>query len=112
MKATALIHFFSPGSDWDWYASEGSYVDANGFYDTDQEKVDFLFFGLVSGFEVELGYFSLSELEKLRFPLSIKEGQKTLVVFQYQIERDLHWIPQSLEALWEKHTKSRTNQAA
>lgn len=114
LKANALIHFFSPGSDWDWYASEGSYVDANGFYDTDQEKVDFLFFGLVSGFEVELGYFSLSELEKLRFPVSIKEGhtQKTLGVLEYQIERDLRWIPQSLETLWEKHTKQRNNQAA
>ena len=114
LKANALIHFFSPGSNWDWYASEGSYVDANGFYDTDHEKVDFLFFGLVSGFEVELGYFSLSELEKLRFPLLIKEGstQKTLGVFQYQIERDLHWIPQSLEALLEKHTQQRNNQAA
>ena len=114
MKAKAIIHFFFPGSNWDWYVSEGSYVDADGFFDTEKEKVDFLFFGLVNGHDAELGYFSLSELEKIRFPVSIYRGhtQKVIGSFQYGIERDLHWTPQTLETLWEKHTKQKNSEAA
>lgn len=46
-----------------------------------------LFFGLVSGFEVELGYFSLAELESVRGPLGLA------------IERDLFYTPQTLQQL-------------
>ena len=53
-----VVKFFTPDAGWTWYAIEGSPVDEDGYYDTDKEKVDFLFFGLVSGLEVELGYFS------------------------------------------------------
>ena len=67
-----------------WFAIEGSPVDANGYCDTDKEKVDFIFFGLVSGFDVELGYFSLSELESVR-------GK-----FGLPVERDLHFQPTRL----------------
>jgi hypothetical protein len=114
LKAEALIHFFSPGSNWDWYASEGSYVDANGFYDTDKEKVDFLFFGLVSGFEVELGYFSLNELESVRVPVKFyrQDTKNVAGIYHYPIERDLYWTPKTLEALLEKHTQERNRQAA
>ena len=45
---------------------------------------DDLFFGLVDGLERELGYFSLSELQKARGPLGLP------------IERDLHWRPKTL----------------
>src|SRR5438067_11624384 len=61
-----VCKFFTPDAGWTWYAIEGSPVDENGFYDTDKEKVDFVFFGLVSGLEVELGYFSLSEIKTVR----------------------------------------------
>jgi hypothetical protein len=44
----ALVRFFTPDNDWTWFALE-----------FDQEDT---FFGAVSGFEFELGYFSLSEL--------------------------------------------------
>jgi hypothetical protein len=44
-----------------------------------------LFFGLVKGFEHELGYFSLLELEEISGPF----GQK--------IERDLHFEPTQLK---------------
>src|SRR5690348_14778005 len=54
--------FFDPVGSWTWYATEGSPVDEDGYFDTDKEKVDFLFFGYVIGFEAELGYFSLEEL--------------------------------------------------
>ena len=40
------------------------------------------FFGLVSGFEVELGYFSLSELQSVRGAF----GEPV-------VERDLHFVP-------------------
>jgi Protein of unknown function (DUF2958) len=62
-EAVAHIKFFALWSNWTWYAIEGSPVDEDGMMDTDKEKVDFLFFGLVAGDELELGYFSLSQLE-------------------------------------------------
>ena len=44
--------FFTPDSSWTWWAIE---------FDGDDT-----FFGLVDGLEVEMGYFSLSELESVR----------------------------------------------
>ena len=79
-----MCKFFTPDASWTWFAIEGSPVDANGYFDTDQEKVDFLFFGLVSGFDVELGYFSLSELKGIR-------GK-----FGLPVERDLYFQPTRL----------------
>jgi Protein of unknown function (DUF2958) len=82
-----VCKFFTPDAGWTWYAIEGSPVDANGYYDTDKEKVDFLFFGLVSGIEVELGYFSLSELTSIR-------GK-----FGLPVERDRYFEPTRLSAI-------------
>ncbi len=95
LHAVAQVKYFTPDSSWTWYASEGSPVDENGLYDTDEEKVDFLFFGLVSGYEIELGYFSLSELENLQGPLGLP------------VERDLHYEPKTLAELQELHNKLR-----
>jgi len=83
LQAFGLIKFFTPDSNWTWYASEFDGED--------------IFFGLVSGFEVELGYFSLSELEEARGPMGLP------------IERDLHYKPETLERLMEKHRKERGN---
>jgi len=47
-----VVKFFTPDSNWTWYATE---------FDGDD-----LFFGLVIGFETELGYFRLSELQGAR----------------------------------------------
>ena len=44
--------FFTPWTNWTWYAME---FDGQDF-----------FFGLVDGHEAEYGYFSLSELESIR----------------------------------------------
>src|SRR5262249_27767201 len=55
--------FFDPVGSWTWYATEGSPVDEDGYYDIVKEKVDYLFFGLVVGHVAELGYFSLTELQ-------------------------------------------------
>jgi hypothetical protein len=82
-----VCKFFTPDAGWTWYAIEGSPVDENGYYDTDKEKVDFVFFGLVAGLEVELGYFSLSELTSIR-------GKYGLPV-----ERDLYFEPTRLSAI-------------
>ena len=82
-----VARFFTPDAQWTWYAIEGSPVDADGYYDTDKPKVDFCFFGLVSGIEVELGYFSLSELESARG------------AFGLPVERDLYFQPVRLSAV-------------
>jgi hypothetical protein len=65
-----VVKFFHPYSDWTWYATE---------FDPE----DGLFFGLVDGFEAELGYFSLAEFESIKF-----RG--------LGMERDLHWSPKPL----------------
>ena len=57
LLAIALLKLFTPDSSWTWYASEFDGED--------------LFFGLVDGFETELGYFSLSELKEARGPLGL-----------------------------------------
>ena len=95
LRALAQVKFFTPDSDWTWYASEGAPVDEDGLFDTDKKKVDFLFFGLVSGFAVEVGYFSLSELEAARGPWGLP------------IERDEHFQPKTLEELMDYHEQRR-----
>ena len=76
-----VAKFFTPDAQWTWYVTEGSPVDEDGLYDTDKPKTDFCFFGLVSGIEVELGYFSLSELTSVRGLLGLP------------VERDLFFKP-------------------
>jgi hypothetical protein len=62
------VKFFTPDSNWTWYATEGA-----------QSGDDFIFFGYVIGFEKEWGYFSLSELAAARGPMNLP------------IERDLYF---------------------
>ena len=50
-----IVKFFNPMGDWTWLVAEGE----------EQEDGDWMFFGLVEGFEKEWGYFSLSELESV-----------------------------------------------
>jgi hypothetical protein len=69
-EAPVTVKFFTPDSNWTWYAIE--------FDGEDQ------FFGLVVGLETELGYFSLSELESVTGPMGL------------HIERDLHFGPHTL----------------
>ena len=67
------VKFFYPDFSWTWYAIE---------FDGDD-----LFFGLVSGFERELGYFRLSELLENRGKLGL------------EIERDGSFRPTPLSKL-------------
>ncbi len=68
--AVVYVKFFTPDSGWTWYVTEFSGEDT--------------FFGLACGFEKELGYFSLSELESVRGPMGLL------------VERDLYWEPKTL----------------
>ena len=70
----AHVKLFTPDAAWSWYITE---------YDA-QEK---LCFGLVNGTEMELGYFSLEELENLRGPLGLP------------VERDLYFQPTKLSEI-------------
>lgn len=85
------VKFFLPWGSWTWYATEAASVigTPDGAEEnvslTDPRAGDYvLFFGLVDGFEEELGYFSLDELQSVRGPGGLR------------IERDLHWAPRPL----------------
>ncbi|MBD2503882.1 DUF2958 domain-containing protein [Anabaena azotica FACHB-119] len=82
-----LVHikFFAPESSWSWYVIE---------YDKEDEDT---LFGLVNGFEEELGYFSLSELEEYRSPLGLG------------VERDLSFVPTRLSDLRRQLSQLRKN---
>ena len=75
--AIAIVKFFTPDSNWTWYATE---------YDGED-----LFFGLVYGFEKEMGYFSLEELENATGPMGL------------HIERDIHFTPKPLKEIDPEH---------
>jgi len=102
LDALAQIKFFDPSSNWTWYASEASAAMNDGTYKSltevdpnDPNIQDVVFFGLVDGFELELGYFSLSELKGTGGGL------------QLPIERDRHFTPTSLQDLQDKHRNER-----
>lgn len=73
-EAIAMVKFFSPYSQWTWYAIEFDGVDT--------------FWGLVDGFEMEYGYFSYSELEAV----SVFGGVPA-------VERDCHWSPRPVKEI-------------
>ncbi len=68
----AHVKLFSPYSNWTWYVTEW-------------EAETGLCFGLVKGFETELGYFSLDELAEVTVFGSVPA-----------VERDLYWKPTTL----------------
>ena len=73
-EAIAVVKFFSPYSQWTWYAVEFDGEDT--------------FFGLVDGFEMEYGYFSYSELEAV-----------TVFGGVPAVERDCHWSPRPVKEI-------------
>jgi hypothetical protein len=74
MKALAQVKFFYPDFSWTWYGVEFDGKD--------------IFFGLVDGFEKELGTFSLKELQENKGKLGLP------------IERDRFFKPTPLAELW------------
>jgi hypothetical protein len=89
-NATVFIKFFDPCGSWTWFATKGTAFMHDGserpLKDVRdwQEVEDVRFFGLVGGFEEELGYFSLNELHAMRGPLGLG------------IERDKSFRPRKL----------------
>ena len=79
LEANIIVKYFHPMSNCRWYATE---------YD----PKDKMFFGLVSGFENEWGYFSLQELESIKNPLPI--------------ERDLFFENKKIKDLPKEHLPS------
>lgn len=76
----AIVHvkLFMPDSSWTWYVTEIA-------EDGDEA------FGLVVGFETELGYFSIREIESVRGPLGLP------------VERDLYFDPMPLSKVRAMH---------
>ena len=77
----ARVKLFSPYNGWRWYITE---------WDAETGTC----FGLVEGFETELGYFDLTEL-----------AETTVFGGIPAIERDLYWEPQTLGEI--RREKSR-----
>lgn len=73
-EAIAYARFFSPWSGWEWYATEFDGED--------------MFFGLVNGQYLELGYFRLSKLE----------GGRGIIT----VERDIHFTPKTIGKIKEE----------
>lgn len=69
-QKTIPVKFFTPWTNWTWYVIEF-------------DPIEKTFFGYVIGFEEELGYFSLDEMESIKGPYGLK------------IERDIHWNPET-----------------
>ncbi len=72
-EAIAQVKFFTPDAQWTWYITEFDGED--------------IMFGLVEGFEKELGYVRLSELKELRGPLGLP------------VERDRYFKPKKLSEI-------------
>jgi hypothetical protein len=81
LDAVAEVKFFTPDASWTWYATEFDGHD--------------MFFGLVIGYEIELGYFTLSELTELRGPFGLR------------VERDRFYQPKTLRELQAQHRRER-----
>ena len=77
------VKFFTPDSSWSWYIIEFSKADRDTCY------------GYVQGLDSELGYFTLSELEKVHGALGLA------------VERDLHFTPTLLSTIKKEEYASR-----
>jgi hypothetical protein len=71
-----VAKFFDPCGSWTWY-----------LMNQDPEDPDYLW-GIVQGFEVEMGSFSLNELQAFRGRLGLG------------IERDLYFKPRPAKEVW------------
>ena len=76
-KKIVYAKFFAPNTCWTWFVLEGEW---------NEDNEDYIFFGLVHGFEKEYGYFSLNDLESVKNPLC-------------RIERDLYFTPAPLSSI-------------
>lgn len=75
-KQKVVAKFFTPWGDWTWYVMNQDPKDPNYLW------------GIVKGFAVEMGSFSLSELETVTGPFGLK------------VERDLYFTPMPAKEVW------------
>ena len=71
-----VVKFFDPTGSWTWWATEILLDDGEDVLTMPEDEI--IFFGLVDGFELEWGTFSLAELKEVRGALGLG------------IERDLY----------------------
>ena len=64
-KAHKVIAGWESFSGWYWFAFEVDHVQDSDLGDGKEFLGDKIYFGLVQGFEEELGYFAQSELEQM-----------------------------------------------
>ena len=76
MSQMVVGKFFDPTGSWTWY-----------LMNQDPDDPDYLW-GIVKGFEVEMGSFSLSELQSVKG------------MFGLGIERDKYFTPKKAEDVW------------
>jgi len=86
----ARVKYFTPWSNWTWYAAEASAELGDGSEvplsdPRARDRVDVMFWGMVFGHAKEYGYWRLSDLAEIRGPMGM------------MIERDLHFHPTPLE---------------
>lgn len=79
LEQQIVVKLFNPSGSWTWY-----------LMNQDPNNPDYLW-GIVDGFEVEMGSVSKKELEDLRVP-----------PFNMPLERDLFFKPVSAREIWEK----------
>ena len=77
MEQMVVAKYFDPVGSWKWFLMN---------MDKDEDYC----WGIVKGFEVEMGSFTISELESIKLP------------FGLGIERDLHFEPMKASEVWEQ----------
>jgi len=78
LRQMVVAKFFDPTGSWTWY-----------LMNQDPDDPDYLW-GIVKGSEIEVGSFSLSELQ------GVKVG------FGLGIERDLYFTPRPAQEIWDR----------
>lgn len=78
MNQLVVAKFFDPTGSWTWY-----------LMNQDPADLDYLW-GIVKGFEIELGSFSLSELSSVKGALGLG------------IERDKYFTPVPAKEIWDR----------
>lgn len=87
------VKFFDPYGSWRWYVIAGSRLEKGNatILEGKEYPNDMILYGLVEGFENELGEFSLTELELIKTRWGMP-----------RIERDVCFEPIRLSLLMEK----------
>ena len=81
-EAIVRAKLFTVFADWAWYVIEFDPETRNAY-------------GLVEGFETELGYFNVDELATINLPGTIRFGHRSKAG-AITVERDIYFLPRTL----------------